>query len=209
MPKYIVQEMNDLHGTGQKKSYVRMDLVRNLSFEEFLELSKKSMPAVSKVAMEAAINHVVSNLAFYMGMGYSVKIDGLGTFRAKIGKKKSRKTKTSEKETYKPDSLCVTGVIFRADKKLVANTDKECELERGGKAEVEKSPYTREERLQLALDFLDKHSVMHTRDYMNMTNLPHSTATKELNTFCKDAESGITYHGRKSTKVYIRASKND
>lgn len=45
-------------------------------------------------------------------------------------------------------SLCLDGVNFLADKKLVRNARSHCKLERAGIVRVRRSPYTQEERLQ-------------------------------------------------------------
>ena len=45
---------------------------------------------------------------------------------------------------------------------------------------------------------------MRIADYMEMTGLSRTTATLELIEFRKDPESGITFIGRGSSKVYVR-----
>ena len=77
-------------------------------------------------------------------------------------------------------------------------------MERYGESRLRKSPYTKEQRLQLALNYLEKNGAMRIADYMEMTGLSRTTATLELTEFRKDPESGITFIGRGSSKVYVR-----
>ena len=37
MTKYVKQEMNDLNGSGKKRAYYRLETIRNLSGDEFIE----------------------------------------------------------------------------------------------------------------------------------------------------------------------------
>ena len=65
---------------------------------------------------------------------------------------------------------------------------------------------SKEQRLQLALEYLDKNGVMHIADYMQLTGLSRTTATLELKAFRQDPASGITFVGRGSNKVYVKSS---
>ncbi len=206
MTKYTICEMPDVRKNGEKKTYAKVELVRNLNFQEFMERCMQTSTAVSKVAMEAAMRQITENLAFYMGMGYSVTLDGLGTFKAKLGTRKGKKKNAEGENDYKPSTLGVAGVHFRADKKLVKRTDEECDLEHGDTVMLSTTPYTREERLQKALEYLDKHEFLRVRDYMILVQMRQSTATLELNRFCKNPDSGISSKGSRSSKVYVKSN---
>ena len=77
-------------------------------------------------------------------------------------------------------SLCLNGVNFQADKKLVRNASAHCKLERAGVARVCRSPYNKEERLQKALDYLEENGCLKVRHYMELTGLAHTTAGGRL-----------------------------
>ena len=79
-----------------------------------------------------------------------------------------------------------------------------CTLKRGGTQRIRKQKYTREERLQLALDYLDKHGVMRVANYKALTGLSRTAATLELQQFRDDPDTGITYTGNGTHIVYIR-----
>ena len=69
-----------------------------------------------------------------------------------------------------------------------------------------RSPYTRDQRLKMAQDYIAEHHFMRVRDYETMTLLPHSTAAKELRDFCVQP-TGITSEGRGNTKVYLKMNR--
>ena len=82
--------------------------------------------------------------------------------------------------------------------------DKRCDLKRAGVSRLCRSPFTREERLQKALEFLKAHGAMKVKHYMELTGLSHTVAAKELREFENDAASGIASIGRLAGKVYVR-----
>ncbi|MBP3664028.1 MAG: hypothetical protein J6J03_02595 [Tyzzerella sp.] len=53
---------------------------------------------------------------------------------------------------------------------------------------------------------MDKNGAMYIADYMQLTGLSRTTATIELKSFRQDPTSGITFVGRGSSKVYVKAS---
>jgi hypothetical protein len=50
---------------------------------------------------------------------------------------------------------------------------------------------------------------MRVVEYMELTGLSRAKATLELKEFRQDASSGITYIGRGSAKVYVKASEEN
>ena len=80
-------------------------------------------------------------------------------------------------------------------------------MERAGESRLHRSPYTKEERLKLALQFLSEHGAMRVAEYMDLTGLSRTMAAMELKAFRQDASAGITFIGRGSAKVYVKASE--
>ena len=101
-------------------------------------------------------------------------------------------------------SLSLNGVTFQADKKLVRNARSHCKLERAGISRVRRSPFTKEERLQKALDYLEEHKVLKVAQYMELTGQGHTTSACELRAFSRDSSSGIVAIGRGSSVVYVK-----
>ena len=209
MAKYIKQEMNDLNGKGEGKVYYRLQTERNISFNEFTQQIEEHHGMMNRGLVKNVMTQVVDVMAKLLGDGYSVTIDGLGTFKATIGLEEDKVMDTFEGGEAKRNarSLRLTGINYRADKELIKKSNSHCKLERAGESRLHRSPYTQEERLKLALQYLSKHGAMRVAEYMDLTGLSRTMAAMELKAFRQDASSGITFIGRGSAKVYVKAMK--
>ena len=209
MAKYIKQEMTDLSGRGEEKIYYRLQTERNIDFKELAEHIERRRNIMDKGLVMNVMNHVVDALAELIGKGHSVTIDGLGTFRASIGLEKDKEMDTFDGDETKRNarSLRLTGINYRADKVLIREANRHCKLERAGEARLHHSPYSKEERLNLALQYLEEHGAMRVVEYMELTGLSRTKAAMELKEFRQDLSSGITFIGRGSSKVYVKASE--
>ena len=206
MARYIKQELPDLHKTGEKKAYYRMKTKRKIDFNQFVDLISSHNSGISRGEAFRVLMHATDILAELLAQGYSVTIDEMGTFKATIGLVRDKDMDSFEEGTPKLNarSLRVDGVSFKADKRLILNVDKRCDLKRAGVSRLCRSPFSKEERLQKALEYLNAHGAMKVKDYMELTSLSHTVAAKELREFEHDAASGITSIGRLAGKVYVR-----
>ena len=206
MARYIKQELPDLHKTGEKKAYYRMKTERKIDFNQFVDLISSHNSGISRGEAFHVLTHATDILAELLAEGYSVTIDEMGTFKATVGLVRDKEMDSFEEGTPKLNarSLRVDGVSFKADKRLILNVDKRCDLKRAWVSRLCRSPFTKEERLQKALEYLNAHGAMKVKDYMELTSLSHTVAAKELREFEHDAASGITSIGRLAGKVYVR-----
>ena len=209
MAKYIKQEMTDLSGKGEEKVYYRLQTERNIDFKALAEYVGRHNGMMSKGLVINVMEHVVDAMAELLGEGHSVTIDGLGTFRASLGLAEDKEMDTFDGDGTKRNarSLRLTGNNYRADKVLIREANRHCKLERAGESRLHHSPYTKEERLKLALQYLEEHGAMRVAEYMELTGLSRTKATLELKEFRQDLSSGITFIGRGSSKVYVKASE--
>ena len=127
-------------------------------------------------------------LAELLGEGCSVSLDEWGTFKATIGLEPDKEMDTIDGDEPK------------------RNARSHCKLERAGVSRVRRSPYTKEERLQKALDYLEEHKVLKVAQYMELTGQGHTTSACELRAFSRDTSSGIVAIGRGSSVVYVKGS---
>ena len=227
MARYIKKEMVDLNNEGKTIFTYRMQTLP-MDSEDFIRDCARST-TFSEGELRGMFSIVADNLAQRMASGYSVTIDGLGTFKAQIGMSREARQKKEEdeegklsaaaaatendgngqqEETDKPHalnarSLEVTGVLWKPAKSLVRETRIACSLERGGTEKLRTSKYSLEERKARALAFLKQNTVMRVRDYVRMTGLSRSKATAELNALCRDESSGITSEGTYSSKIFL------
>ena len=205
MAKYIKQEIVDLRGEGETKAYYRMKTIRNIGMEEFIEIMTRRGGMTRGTAI-AALMQASDTLGELMGMGYTVTVDGFGTFKATVGLKRFKEMDSIEGDDPKRNaqSLCVDGVNFKADKELIQQVNRHCKLERSHTSRLRKSPYTRDERLARALQFIEENGFMRLTDYVQLTGLSRTTACRELMELCKDHTSGIKTSGRGVHKVYVK-----
>ena len=208
MAKYIKQEMPDIRKDGSRKCYYRMQSNGNVTTDELIHtICYHGGVGLSESVFRSALQELSAELARKMADGYSVTLDGVGTFRATIGVKEEKDMDTLDGDEVKRNaqSLEVKGVTYRADGELVKKARSRCRLERGGIGRVNPSPYTRAERLQLAKDFLsaDANPYMKVADYARLTGLTPSSAAKELRVLSADPESGIAVKGRSTHIVYV------
>ena len=206
MAKYIKQEMIDLSGKGEEKVYYRLQTERNIDFKELTQQIEEHHNLMNRGLVKSVKAYMVDEMAELLGKGYSVTIDGLGTFRASIGLEEDKEMDTFDGDDTKRNarSLRLTGINYRADKELIKKANRHCKLERAGESRLHHTPYTKEERLKLAHQYLEKHSAMRVVEYMELTGLSRTKATLELKEFRQDTSSGITFVGRGSAKVYVK-----
>lgn len=207
MAKYIKQEVPDMLKTGEQKAFYRLKVERNVDFQEFIERLCSYHSGISRGEALRVLVSASDVLAELLGEGYSVTLDDWGTFKATIGLEEGKEMDTIDGEETKRNarSLQLNGVNFQADKKLVRNAGRHCKLEREGIIRVKRSPYTKEERLQKALEYLEEHGALKVNQYMELTGQAHTTAACELRAFSRDASTGIDFVGRGSAVVYVKS----
>ena len=206
MAKYIKQEMIDLSGKGEEKVYYRLQTERNIDFNELTQQIEEHHNLMNRGLVKSVMAYMVDEMAELLGKGYSVTIDGLGTFRASIGLEEDKEMDTFDGDETKRNarSLRLTGINYRTDKELIKKANRHCKLERAGESRLHHTPYSKEERLKLAQQYLEEHGVMRVVEYMELTGLSRTKATLELKEFRQDTSSGITFVGRGSAKVYVK-----
>lgn len=207
MAQYIKKEMADLHGKGSTGAYYRLKTWRKLEFDEFVQRCHNLHGAYGKSVIAGVLTAVCEHLAYELGNGYCVKINGLGTFNARLGLRKDKEMDTFEVGTTKRNaqSIKVTGVSFRVDKELVRETDRHCNLERGGEERLRKSKYSEGERIELARRYIRQNGYMRVFNYASLTGLSYTTASRELRRIASNPATDIISRGSKSAKLYLLA----
>ena len=210
MAKYIKQELPDLQQTGEQKVYYRLKTNRNIDTPEFVRSLSHAFNGIKEGDIIRVLMATADHLGELLGEGYSVTLNGIGNFKATIGLEEDKELDTLDGNETKRNarSLQLKGVNYRADKELIKKASQHCKLEREGIARIHRSPYSKEERLTLALEYLEKHGAMKVANYMELTGLSRTAATLELQEFRRDITSGIDFIGRGSAKVYVKRAKD-
>ena len=206
MPKYIKREIADLNGKGTTQAYYQMKSEGCLTTDRFLnECAKRG--GLQHSTLAGALMMIADELAFQIAKGYTVRLEGIGTFGGKLGVRDDKEQDTFVEGEQRRNAVTVEvkGVSFRADKELVWQVQKQCHLERGKDSRLVKTQSTLEERIEQAKKYLAKWNKMRVADYAEITGLASSTAAKELRKVDGDPAYGIVSDGRRSAKVYVLA----
>lgn len=208
MAKYIKKEITDLNGKGAPQAYYKLKAWRMLDTNEFLKRCHSLNGAFPESLLKGAVAALTEHLAYELANGFTVKIDGLGVFSAKIGVREDKEQDGFDEGGVKHNarSLRVTGVSLKVDKEMVRAINRSCDLERGGEERLNKRQYTLEQSISRARDYLRQNGFMHVRDYANLNSLSYSTASRELIRIARNPNSGIISKGRKSAKLYLLAA---
>ena len=203
--KYIKKEIADLNGTGHTQAYYKMQTT-SMGYDEFVELCCRE-GAMPKDAIKGVLTLVSEKLALCMAEGRSVKIDGIGTFTARLGVRTDMLPDAFEpgEARHNAGAIEVKGVSYRADGELVDDCRHKCSLESGGVSRLHKPKSTLQERTEKARRYLKEHPLMRVDDYARLTGLSRTTASRELRSIVEDPSSGISYTGSRSQKYYILA----
>lgn len=194
-----------MDGSGERKCYYKVRTYSNLCSKDFVERLCYPGSGLNQGDVAKVLRRMVDEMKRWLADGYTVTIDELGTFSLSIGVMDDKEVEDFEGNGKKVTAkrIGVRGVNFRPDKQMVRDISLSCKLHKGYVSPNNRSPYTREERLKMAQDYIAEHHFMRVRDYEVMTKLPHSTAANELRDFCIQP-TGITSEGRGNTKVYVK-----
>ena len=211
MAKYILKEMAEGMADGHKTLYPKMQTYSLHDYETVIEHMRDYAGSISEGMIKAVFDALVSTMKSWMPMGHNIKIDGLGVFSLTLGfdesspSEKEELKNTDEDPKTKYRHVCIKGINFKPDQKLLQALNKEASFERS-EAEVQvpqKTKLTREERITRAKAIIEKNGFMTLYDYANATHQSRSVASKDLRQIVADPTSGITTRGTHSHKVWI------
>lgn len=208
---YCKQEMPDLQGTGEQKSYFRPITYTNIHGEQLFKRMGMDGSGLSEEAMRAAVRIIRETLIHYLSLGHTVTIDGLGSFRLSLGLKEGKVMEPTDDEADETkrnaQSVEVKKVLFRVDRGLLQDLNMNVSLERRETKRLKTPGTTKEERLQMALDYLDRHAFFRVADYAELTGLSVSASRRELNVLVADETSGLKTNGRGTHIVYVKENE--
>ena len=211
MAKYILKEMAEGMADGHKALYPKMQTYSLHDYETVIEHMCDYAGSISDGMIRAVFDALVSVMKSWMPMGHNIKIDGLGVFSLTLGFDESSPSEKAAMENAddnpktKYRHVCIKGINFKPDAKLLQALNKEATFERG-EADVQvpqKTKLSREERLARAKAIIEKNGFMTLYDYANATHQSRSVASKDLRQIVADPTSGITTRGTHSHKVWV------
>jgi predicted histone-like DNA-binding protein len=211
MANYVIKEMPTGMGNGSEgKSFPKMQVYTEFDYDKVVELVHTNSPAFSEATVRGVLDTLAVVMKSYLPMGHTMKIDNLGVFSLSLEFADNETDAYSQQEEQNVDSkkkyhhVRVKSVNFKVDKRLVDGINKENTFERISGNTASPSPYSLEERLQRALNHIDKHGFITLQEYANLNRLSYSTASRELSKLVLDPHSGIKPKGAASHKVWVR-----
>ena len=214
MANYVLKEMPAGMGNGSEgKTFPKMQVYTEFDYDKVVELVHTNSPAFSEATVRGVLDTLAVVMKSYLPMGHTMKIDNLGVFSLSL-EFADNETDTANQqeipETQETGSkkkyhhVRVKSVNFKVDKRLVDGINKENTFERISGNTASPSPYSLEERLQRALNHIDKHGFITLQEYANLNSLSYSTASRELAKLVLDPHTGIKPKGAASHKVWVR-----
>lgn len=204
MAKYIMQDLPDMDGKKSGKKYPRMLIEHQISLRELARTMAQNT-TFSEGEVLAVVDMLADEIARRIADGYSVKVDRLGAFSAKLGLKEGVEEEVEGGSQRNASSIEITNVHFRPDKGLLDQANRHCDLQRGRSAKYNKPNMHREERLRLVADFLKRNAALTLDDYCALARLSRSTASRELRQF---ADEGLLESiGGRTHSAYILPKK--
>ena len=217
MPSYVLQEMSEEMGNGKKKVYPRMQTYSLHDFNTVVRHMHEYGGSFSEGTIRGVLDTLVTTMKSWMPLGHSIKIDGLGVFSLTLGfdtstpsEATAAKKQKSSNADYEPKTkyrhVCIKGINFKPDPKLLQQMNQEATFERAetGVVVPRKPIDSRNERIRKALAVIDKQGYMTLSDYAIATSQTRSTASKDLRQLVSDPTTGITTRGSHSHKVWVR-----
>ena len=217
MANYILKEMAEGMADGHKTLYPKMQTYSLHDYETVIDHMRDYAGSFSEGTIRGVFDALVSVMKSWMPMGHNIKIDGLGVFSLSLGfdesspSEKAALKNTSDDPKTKYRHVCIKGINFKPDQKLLQALNKEASFERG-ETDVQvpkRTKLSREERISRAKAIIEKNGFMTLYDYANATHQSRSVASKDLRQIVADPTSGITTRGTHSHKVWVAKNEED
>ena len=212
MANYVIKEMPTGMGNGKKgRLFPKMQVYTEFDYDKVVELVHTNSPAFSQATVRGVLDTLAVVIKSYLPLGHTMKIDNLGVFSLSLEFADNETDSDKPQTVHEPASkkkyhhVRAKGVNFKVDKKMVDDINQENSFERTTGNPSSPSPYSLKERLQRALNHIDKHGFITLQEYANLNHLNYSTASRELAKLVLDPNSGIKAKGAASHKVWVRS----
>ena len=211
MAKYKLQEMSNLNGVGEKRVFPKLVTNRQLDTKEFVQKLHSYNHAIHESIVSAVIADLGSCLGEMLAMGYTVKLDDIGTFSLSLDfddNKPVEMTGDDDKMLYR--KVTVKDVNYKSSPELIKLLKRNTVLERdmGGVSRLRKNKYTLAERIGRTVEWIDRHGFITLQEYANLNNLSRTSASVELKKLTQGEEATLETKGRGSHKVWVKAGSN-
>ena len=199
MANFILQELPEGMTDGKKVLYPKMQTYNLHDFDTVVKHMNEYAGTFSKGTIRGVIDALITTMKSWMPLGHTIKIDGLGVFSLKLGF-------DNDIPAEKYNHICIKGINFKPDPKLLAEMNKEACFDRvmSEIRKPQKNEHSLEERLAKAKEIIGQNGFMTLSDYARATGLSRTAASVELKAIVANPAFGITTRGSHSHKVWVR-----
>ena len=196
-----------MSGKGKRKVYPKIQINRQIEMEELVERIQDRSGVYRPGVVNGILMTLADALVDYLSLGYNVKVKGLGNFSLSLeftDEKSNEMENGDSKMNYR--HVSVKDINLKSDKELVKRIKERTSLERSMSEvnKLEPETFPRNVRLQRALAFIDKHGSISLYQYCRINRMSRSSASRELNAFCREPENGIIGNGNAPHKTWVR-----
>ena len=203
---YIMEEMPDIHQTGEKKFYPKVQHSHCISNDKIAQRFS-DVTSFNRSGFEGVMRSVPDVLNAYLTEGHSVKIDGFGTFNLILGMLSEEEMGTQKKKKVcaNQNGVYIKKINFLPEKQWLRGVREKTVLNQVKSMKEQLGEcISSEQRLQMVVEYIEANGSMSVRDYMTRTGLGRRRADQELNAFCDGPENGIRLSNVGKTKVYVK-----
>ena len=205
MANYVVKEMPEGMHSSKGKAFPKMKVYTEFDNDKVVELINNYSPAFSKGTIKGVLDTLATVMKNVLPMGHTLKIDNIGVFSLSLEfTDNDTDNPDTKKEKTKYHHVKARNVNFRVDQKLVDDINKENTFERSADLKASASPFSREQRLQRALEFIDKNGSIRLQEYANLNSLSRTQASRELAQWVSNPSSGIKASGNGPLKCWVK-----
>jgi predicted histone-like DNA-binding protein len=198
--KYSMRKLSGIssHNTAFYPQMKRKGIFSTKQIAEQIK-QETSFTESDVIGVVSALSHL---MAVRMADGYNVKIDGIGIFSASL---KMAANKSKDLTHTNASSIEIGGVNFKVSSELTHTMNKNLQLQHAKDVfNASSTQLSKEERINLAQEFLKTHERMTVSDYSKLTGLIQGTAAHELRSIASIESNGIRPMGHGPFKYYTK-----
>lgn len=209
MPKYFKREMPDLNNTGERQYYYEMRSEGAIGTAGLVHRMRQRYRILDEGALLGVVDAMIRTMAEVLADGYTVSLDGMGNFSLALGLENYDRDTPEQHRGGEPNArrVSVRDVRFRAQREWIDDINNQCRhslyRDVSGTRDLRRPTTTREERISMALDFIRKNGFMRLMDYVELSGLSRTTASRELNELSHDRSVPITFKGRGPSRIWV------
>lgn len=209
MAKYIYQEMS-IKVNDQAHIQPRFAKIKHLDGDEFIRRVAHGNPHAYGLTLQV-LTDVAAELASALAEGCSVTLKGIGRFTPTLAMREGSQPVTVDESgtEHRSNARSVEfgGVNFVPTRQLLNDCKRRCHLEHDaqvGNSTITTQRMSPEERQRLLLEYLDTNQRITAKEYVTLTHLSHTSASRELMALTQSEQPILERQGHASHTFYTK-----